>query len=191
MSSRAAGSVRIIGGRWRSRLVPVASGVRPPPDAVREQVFNILAGRLAGATVADLYAGSGSLGLEALSRGAARVEFVERSRRIAAGLRQAAAGLGAAGSMRVHAADAAGWLKRQPPASFSLAFADPPYAAMAAPGARDLLLALLLRTIAPGGIAYLEGPTVAADGSGRWNIIRSGACGSASWMLLQAPAKAS
>ncbi len=158
---------------------------------MREQVFNILAGRLAGASVADLYAGSGSLGLEALSRGAARVEFVERSRRIAASLRQAAAGLGAAGSSRVHAADAAGWLRRQPPGSFSLAFADPPYTAMAAAGARYRLLALLLRTIAPGGIAYLEGPTVPADGTDRWNIIRRGACGSASWLLLQAPAEAS
>ena len=74
--------VRIIGGEWRSRLVrfPGTPGLRPTPDRVRETLFNWLGQRLDGLACVDLFAGSGALGFEALSRGAARVVMVERDR---------------------------------------------------------------------------------------------------------------
>ena len=81
-------SVRIIGGEWRGRRIrfPSAAELRPTPDRVRETLFNWLQGVIGGARCLDLFAGSGALGLEALSRGAAAVVFVERERRVAAAL---------------------------------------------------------------------------------------------------------
>jgi len=75
------GRLRIIGGRWRGRRLhfPAVAGLRPTPDRVRETLFNWLAAPLPGARCLDLYAGSGALGLEALSRGAAAVTFVEKT----------------------------------------------------------------------------------------------------------------
>src|ERR1700688_3418366 len=84
--------VRIIAGKWRSRIVkfPAAAQLRPTPDRVRETLFNWLGQDLHGHSCLDLFAGSGALGFEALSRGAARVVMVERDRQIAAGLRESA-----------------------------------------------------------------------------------------------------
>jgi 16S rRNA (guanine(966)-N(2))-methyltransferase RsmD len=92
-----AGRFRIIGGSWRGRRLPVPpdADVRPTPDRVRETVFNWLAPTIAGARCLDLYAGSGALGLEALSRGASRVVFVDRSPAV---LRQLAASLAVLGA---------------------------------------------------------------------------------------------
>src|SRR3954462_9594035 len=105
--------VRIIGGKWRSRLLkfPPAAELRPTPDRVRETLFNWLGQRLDGLACLDLFAGSGALGFEALSRGAARVVMVERDRVVASGLRDSARELGAAGA-EVHEADALPWLAR-------------------------------------------------------------------------------
>ncbi|WP_406672867.1 RsmD family RNA methyltransferase, partial [Natronospira sp.] len=76
--------LRLIGGRWRGRRLsfPESGGVRPSPDRVRETLFNWLGPELVGARVVDLFAGTGALGLEALSRGAASVLFVERDRHL-------------------------------------------------------------------------------------------------------------
>src|SRR3982751_183234 len=84
--------VRIIAGAWRSRLIrfPPAAQLRPTPDRVRETLFNWLGQRLDGLACLDLFAGSGALGFEALSRGAARVVMVERDRVVAGGLRDSA-----------------------------------------------------------------------------------------------------
>ncbi len=92
--------VRIIGGDWRSRLVrfPSSTELRPTPDRVRETLFNWLGQRLDGQDALDLFAGSGALGFEALSRGAARVVMVERDRRVAEALREAARELDAKGA---------------------------------------------------------------------------------------------
>ncbi|MCG5496854.1 16S rRNA (guanine(966)-N(2))-methyltransferase RsmD [Ectothiorhodospira variabilis] len=123
----APGRLRIIGGQWRSRRLPVphAPGLRPTPDRVRETLFNWLQPVLPGARCLDLFAGSGALGFEAASRGAARVVVVERDPRLAAHLREQVAALGAE-QMEVQARDGLGYL-RQCEEGFDLVFLDPPY----------------------------------------------------------------
>ena len=104
------GRVRIIGGEWRRRwlAVPVGVAVRPSSDRVRETVFNWLAMRLPGARCLDLFAGSGALGLEALSRGAGAVTLVESDSQVVVGLRLNVAQLGATLATIVHALDIGG-----------------------------------------------------------------------------------
>jgi 16S rRNA (guanine966-N2)-methyltransferase len=140
------GSVRIIGGKWRGRRIEILDGaeLRPTPDRVRETLFNWLMPVLPGARCLDLYAGTGALGLEALSRGAADCWFAERDPRVAAAVeatllrfcgtgRDSAAPRDGPGSParhgRVLATDARRWLKQPPVATFDVVFLDPPYAA--------------------------------------------------------------
>src|SRR5512146_1247181 len=89
-ASRGRNELRIIGGRWRGRKLrfPAAEGLRPTPDRVRETLFNWLAPMIHGARGLDLFAGSGALGFEALSRGASEVVFVERAPEVARHLRE-------------------------------------------------------------------------------------------------------
>src|SRR5215475_9229676 len=89
--------MRVIGGEFRSRLLKSLPGldVRPTPDRLREALFNILAPRIEGASFADLYAGTGAVGIEALSRGASRVLFVEQDRTAVGVIRQNLKSLGA------------------------------------------------------------------------------------------------
>lgn len=123
------GRIRIIGGSLRnSRLeVPDLPGLRPTPERVRETLFNWLAPVLAGVSALDLCAGTGALGIEALSRGAAAVRFVERDARAAQALRDNLARL-KAGDGTVSTADAAAFLGGAP-TPFGLVFLDPPFAA--------------------------------------------------------------
>lgn len=125
---RDAGRLRIIGGDYRRRLLPVpdSPGLRPTPDRVRETLFNWLAADLPGARVLDLFAGTGALGLEALSRGAREATFVERDGRVAGQLEENLATLGAAERGRVITADVTSFLAG-PPTPCSLAFLDPPF----------------------------------------------------------------
>jgi 16S rRNA (guanine966-N2)-methyltransferase len=125
---RLANTVRIIGGQWRSRRIrfPSVAALRPTPDRVRETLFNWLAGVVGGAACLDLFAGSGALGLEALSRGAREVVFVEREPRAAAALRATLAALGARGAT-VTEADAFRYLGGAP-RPFDVVFLDPPFA---------------------------------------------------------------
>lgn len=127
-SGRPAGRLRIIGGDYRRRLLPVpdSPGLRPTPDRVRETLFNWLTTALPGARVLDLFAGTGALGLEALSRGAREAIFVERDARVAEQLRENLATLGAAERGRAVAADAASFLAG-PASPCSLVFLDPPF----------------------------------------------------------------
>jgi len=120
--------VRIIAGEWRSRLIrfPPAAQLRPTPDRVRETLFNWLGQRLDGLACLDLFAGSGALGFEALSRGARRVVMVERDRTVAAALRESARDLGATGA-EIHESDALAWLARSRE-TFDVVFLDPPFA---------------------------------------------------------------
>lgn len=122
------GSVRIIGGQWRSRKLPVPDlpGLRPTPDRVRETLFNWLMPVVEGARCLDLFAGTGALGLEAASRGAAEVWLVERDAVAAAALSEHVQGL-QANEVRVIRADALAWLAQPPPCAFDLVFLDPPY----------------------------------------------------------------
>lgn len=151
---------RIIAGRAGSLTLEVpASGTRPTSDRVRESLFGALesADALHGARVLDLYAGSGALGLEAVSRGATSTDLVERAPRAAAVLgRNAAkvgASLGGVTEIRVHRADVAAYL-RAPRGPFDVVFIDPPYEH----GDEELtaVLALLVGALAEGAVVIVE-----------------------------------
>ena len=129
-----AGKVRIIGGRWRgTRLsVPSSPGLRPSSDRVRETLFNWLMPVLPGARVLDLFSGTGALGLEAVSRGAASAVLVERDAALAQALRDVSTRLSAQDQVEVVQAEAVGWLQRQAENAEQLARLRE-YAAKAAP----------------------------------------------------------
>ena len=148
------GRLRIVAGKWRSRLLPVAdeTGLRPTSERIRETLFNWLASTIEGSRCLDLFAGTGALGLEALSRDAREVVFVENSSRAAAALKESVKVLEAKGA-RIHQADAIRYLKSEPE-PFDIVFLDPPFAA-------DLLedLCRLLSEgnwLADGARVYLE-----------------------------------
>ncbi len=122
--------MRIVGGQWGSRRIesPPDARARPTTDRVREAWMAILGERLRGAAVVDLFAGSGAMGLEALSRGAARCDFVELSAASLAALGRNLVALGVDDAIaRVHRADALRYAARLDPLAFDVAFADPPY----------------------------------------------------------------
>ena len=133
MASRAR-VLRIIGGNWRGRRLrfPPSPEIRPTPDRVRETLFNWLGARVAGARCLDLFAGSGALGLEALSRGATHVTFVERdgaaARELSARLAEWGAGTASSGTASVEHTDALHFLARPGQQPFDIAFLDPPFA---------------------------------------------------------------
>jgi len=120
--------VRIIGGQWRSRRIepPGDPRARPTTDRVREAWMSILRDALPGARVVDLFAGTGAMGLEALSRGAASCDFVELDQRSITALGRNVAALAAAG-VRIHRADALRFAAKLEPLAYDVAFADPPY----------------------------------------------------------------
>lgn len=168
-SARAEGSVRIIGGRWRGSRLPLvaAPGLRPSSDRGRETLFNWLQPMLPGARVLDLFAGSGALGLEALSRGAAEAVMIEREARQAALLAASIQRLQA--PARLVTGDALQWLRKPPAGTFDLAFLDPPFDA----GLWELALALLPPWLAPDAWLYLESPAQARiDAGPGWHLHR-------------------
>lgn len=126
--------IAIVGGEFRGRRLrtPGGSGTRPTGARVREAWFDILQGAIPGAHVLDLYAGSGALGLEALSRGAASAELVESERSALTALRANVTALGVGDRARVRRADALRFAGRLQPGQYDVAFADPPYATGAA-----------------------------------------------------------
>ena len=133
--------MRVVAGKHRGRRLraPSGRGTRPTSDRVREALFSIL-GPVEGLRVLDLFAGSGALGIEALSRGAAHVTFVERDHRAADMIRANLEGLGEEGDVVVR--DALGWLRAAAPGTgYDLVLVDPPYDSadrLAAPLSRDL-----------------------------------------------------
>jgi 16S rRNA (guanine966-N2)-methyltransferase len=147
------GSVRIIAGEWRGRRIPIAADtmVRPTPDRVRETVFNWLRETVEGARCLDLYAGTGALGFEALSRGAAEAWFVEQDPALVAALGSQATTFGV--RPRTLRQDVATFLRGPPTTRFDIVFLDPPYALPVEP-----LLALLPPWLAPGALVYVERP---------------------------------
>ena len=124
------GRLRIVAGKWRSRLLDIADvpGLRPTPERVRETLFNWLSPIIQGARCLDLFAGTGALGLEALSRGAAAVVFVENSPKAATVLEANVARLGASAAS-VRRMDAFEYLRRPAESGFDIVFLDPPFAA--------------------------------------------------------------
>jgi 16S rRNA (guanine966-N2)-methyltransferase len=139
---------------WRSRVLDIvdAPGLRPTPERVRETLFNWLTPRIIGARCLDLYAGSGALGFEALSRGARSVDFVERNARVARTLSDNAALLGAE-SAAIHAVDAVDFLASAA-VPYDVIFLDPPFS----DGNLDELCRLIAERglVSPGGKVYLE-----------------------------------
>lgn len=124
--------MRIIAGTYRSRTLEAPPGLatRPTSDRLRETLFNVLAPRIVGAAFLDLYAGSGAVGIEALSRGAASVGFVERAPAALTVLRANLARLGVAAGFRLNAGSVGAFLRRLDHglvAKFDLVFLDPPY----------------------------------------------------------------
>ena len=156
----AAHEIRIIGGQWRRRLLPVPDlpGLRPTPDRVRETLFNWLGQNLSGWSVLDAFAGTGALGFEAASRGAATVQMLERETKLIAGLAATKAKLDA-GAVTITQADALAWMKRAP-AQFDLVLLDPPFDA----NLFEPALAASLHCSVPQGWIYLEASApLAAD----------------------------
>jgi len=153
-TSRAhSGAVRIIAGRWRGRKVRLTgdTALRPTPDRVRETLFNWLMPNIAGARCLDLFAGSGILGLEALSRGAGEVCFVERSMPSARQIEAALLEFDCLDA-RVINADAMHFLRGLPQV-FDLAFVDPPFGSM---DLGNLCTLLADGWLSPGAHIYLE-----------------------------------
>jgi 16S rRNA (guanine966-N2)-methyltransferase len=190
------GSVRIIAGAWRGRRIefPDLPGLRPTPDRIRETLFNWLQHAVAGARCLDLFAGSGALGLEALSRGAREVVFVEQAVAAARALREHLKQLGVAvpSAGRVMELGAKRVLST-PGEPFDLVFLDPPFGT----GALTEYLPLLASGngavgawIKPGGLIYLE--CERAAGLPRlpddWELLKSKSAGEVGYHLARAKA---
>lgn len=175
--------VRIIGGQWRKSVLPVADkpGLRPTPDRVRETLFNWLGQDLEGWRVLDAFAGSGALGFEAASRGAAQVLLLEQDPALVTALQASRTRLKAE-TLRVQRTDAMAWMKAAPAESLELVLLDPPFAA----GLGAAALVAAARLLVPGGFVYLEtgepfeGPV--PDGL---NLYRSGRAGAVHSALFQ------
>ncbi len=179
--------LRIIGGSWRGRTWRFPEGqIRPTPDRVRETLFNWLAQDIAGARCLDLFAGSGALGLEALSRGAAGAVFVEQSADAARELRQTLAlwGGASAAAAQIHTADALSFLAGKPDA-FDVVFLDPPFAT----GLLSQVAARLeaCHWLKAGALIYAECPAREAlpPLPAGWNVAKTGRAGEVGYHLLR------
>ena len=174
------GKIRIIGGAYRGRriAVPERRDLRPTPDRVRETLFNWLGQRLDGRTCLDLFAGSGALGFEAASRGAARVVMVENDREVFAALRKSLGLIGAA-QVELVQGDAFEYLSGTD-ARFDLVFLDPPFRQNALPA----LMARLPDRLAAGGRVYVEAPDALEPGE-LWRELKRARAGQVSYQLLE------
>jgi len=172
--------VRIIGGEWRSRIIsfPSRPDLRPTPDRVRETVFNWLGQDLTGKSCLDLFAGSGALGFEAASRGAARVVLIERDAVALKALTDNARALGAVG-VEVKHADALEFL-RDDKAHYDVVFIDPPFRAEYLPR----VFAALSQRLATGAMVHVEAPHVHAAAPGI-EVRRSSRAGAVTHQLLK------
>ena len=174
--------MRITGGEFggRNLKVPKSDAIRPTQDRVREAVFNIIQFEVAGSDFLDLFAGSGAVGLEALSRGAKSVTFVERERRHLAVLKENLSSFSRSSSdsraseAAVVAADCYRWLATYSGPGFSIGFADPPYALGEEKGYAQVLASLLARNvIRPGGLFIAEMTAVQkAEETPGWELVR-------------------
>jgi 16S rRNA (guanine966-N2)-methyltransferase len=172
--------VRIIGGKWRSRLLkfPPAAQLRPTPDRVRETLFNWLGQRLDGLACLDLFAGSGALGFEALSRGASRAVMVEKDRAAAQALRDNAKLLEAANAQVVQR-DALAYLAEAAD-EFDIAFIDAPFASDLASRAMERLAPRMK----PGARVYVESAQPIAI-EAPWAALREDRAGAVRYALYE------
>lgn len=172
--------VRIVGGEWRSRWLqfPAVPGLRPTPDRVRETLFNWLGQDLTGRICLDLFAGSGALGLEAASRGAALAVLVERDPRVYRALEANVRTL-AADRVQLVRADALEFLAADTRA-YDVVFLDPPYAARE----QGALLDAVRARLAPDARVYLEASAFAPPPA-PWEILRQTRAGAVHCQLLR------
>tara|TARA_B100001750_G_scaffold243086_1_gene257634 strand:- start:501 stop:1115 length:615 start_codon:yes stop_codon:yes gene_type:complete len=179
--------LRIVAGKWRGCFLPVVDepGLRPTSERIRETLFNWLTAHLEGANCLDLFAGTGALGFEALSRGAAKVCFIEGAPKVAQAIRDAATVLQAS-DVNLQVADAIAWLQTAKPQPFDIVFLDPPFA--------DDYYAELCRLLSErqwlAKIAYIyieqdskEALPVLPDG---WNCIKEKKAGNVRYSLIRA-----
>ncbi len=189
-NKKSRGRLRIVAGIWGGRVLEIADapGLRPTPERIRETLFNWLTPRIAGSRCLDLFAGTGALGLEALSRGAASAVFVENSKTAVVALRQNVATLDAAGA-DLRATTAMSYLQSADARSMDLIFLDPPFA----DDSIDELCRLIdeREILASGANVYLEQdrarpePAV-PDG---WSVLKSKTAGNVRYMLVAPAAK--
>jgi 16S rRNA (guanine966-N2)-methyltransferase len=183
-NSKSAGKYRIIGGRWRGKKIAIADaeGLRPTPDRVRETLFNWLAKPVTNAACLDLFAGSGALGIEALSRGASSVVFVEKNRRALSHLEKQLDELEV--DAGVVCADAMDFLQKQPQ-KFDIVFLDPPYQGeLLEPSMRLLEAKNWLRSDA---LIYVENPArePLPDFPAGWVLWRESKAGQVGYYLFR------
>ncbi|MDP9011241.1 MAG: 16S rRNA (guanine(966)-N(2))-methyltransferase RsmD [Pseudomonadota bacterium] len=187
-------SVRIIGGGWRGRRVnfPDMPGLRPTPDRVRETLFNWLQHSIVGARCLDVFAGSGALGLEALSRGAKAVVFVEQAQAAARGLAAELERLGGTAKARVVEMGASRFLRTPREASgnpygapFEVVFLDPPYHRDAL--AEFIPLIDVGNWVKTGGLVYLESEKSAGAPNlpSHWELLKSKSAGEVGYHLAR------
>jgi 16S rRNA (guanine966-N2)-methyltransferase len=174
-------SVRIIGGEWRRRVLrfPESESLRPTPDRVRETLFNWLGQDLKGLTCLDLFAGSGALGFEAASRGAAKVVLVESAPKVLAALETNAKMLEAGARLEIVRADAVKFATSTR-LRFDVLFLDPPYR-------QDWigrLTPLLPQILAENAVIYVESEA-ALDACGDWQTVRHGKAGQVFYHLMR------
>jgi len=154
--------MRIIAGSWGGRRLDVPPGIRPMQDKERERMFAVLGDRVEGARVLDLFAGSGAIGLEALSRGATEVWQVENGRRVLPVLRRNRDALGAGTRLLEMSAHALPHSPEPAPGSVDIAVAAPPFPDLRGARGRKRLHALFAHVagvrLAPGGVFVLEHP---------------------------------
>ncbi len=181
------GRLRIVAGNWRSRLLDVADvpGLRPTSQRIRETLFNWLATRVHGSRCLDLFAGTGALGLEALSRGAREVVFVERAGLAVATLEKNVAMLEAVGATILQM-DAEAYLDRPRGVGFDIVFLDPPFG----DDRLEELCRLLEQqhVLAPGALVYLEQDKSKSEAElpQGWQTLKSKTAGNVRYMLAQA-----
>ena len=182
-----AGRLRIVAGNWRSRLLDIADvdGLRPTGERIRETLFNWLAPAIEGSHCLDLFAGTGALGLEALSRGASGAVFVERSPVAARQLRTNIGILDAHGAS-VLQQDATDFLRGKPERRFDIVFLDPPFAL----DALEETCRLLAETghLADGALIYVEDDRSreSPELPPNWQLLKDKSAGNVRYMLAQA-----
>jgi len=179
-------SVRIIAGAWRGRRIhfPDMPALRPTPDRVRETLFNWLQHSITDARVLDLFAGSGALGLEALSRGARQAVFVEQFPAAARALQEQVVRFGAAAKGRILEMGAARYL-RTPGEPFDIAFLDPPFGTNAL--AEYIPLLDTGDWLKVGSLVYLENERAAGVPPlpGHWELLKSKSAGEVGYHLVR------
>lgn len=178
--------IRIVGGHYRGTRIGVPEGdhLRPTPDRVRETLFNWLshlwAGDFSRRCVLDLFAGSGALGFEAASRGAAHVQLVDRAPAALAGLRALQRRLHA-DAIHIWGGDADAFLRGLKHPCYDLLLLDPPFGE----GWLERLQPLVARALVPGGLLYLEAESAPTGLPPSWRLLRQARAGQVHYHLVQ------